>query len=277
MKDRATSIAWIITALLFVVLLIAMYRALRPDIIEEIFEDNLAPFEGFANSQSDDSAAFHFCPADTKYYINKNGESLCCNGEVAGNRCLGDIECTFSAPKDGIRSCGDLRTEMNQVAQARLCPTTMPNYYEDNAGNKGCTASGLNVAGTSPINAGMPKCKIYGTADENLQAEASCQNLKALEEMECISPDCKKSVQVLAASLPAILTQTFTVPQDEVPVPRMCMDKTSYERYLTAKVPNWRSSNDPKYDMSKNLSICDLAKRFYILKEVIPGLESCAA
>lgn len=189
---------------------------------------------------------------------------------------MGEIECTFSAPKDGIRSCGDLRTEMNQVAQARLCPSSMPNYYEEAAGTKGCTASGLNVAGTAPINASMPKCKIYGTADDNLKAEASCQNLKALEEMECIAPDCKKAIQSLTTSLPAVLTQTFMAPQDVVPVPRMCMDRRSYETYLTAKVPNWRSTNDPKYDMSKNLSICDIAKRFYVLKESIPGIESCA-
>jgi hypothetical protein len=282
---KETPLLWVVIAGLFIILLIAAYKSLRPPIIEEISEDSYAPFEPFENPVSDagtaaaattaaapDPAAnLSFCPADTKYFIDKVGDSLCCAGEVAGNRCIGDIECTFSAPKKGIRTCGEIRPQLNKQLQSNLCPTSMPNYYESSAGQRGCTASGLNQAGTAPVNATMPKCPVHGDAVKNSADPASCANLRALELMECIAADCKKSVMSLSKTTPAILSQTFVVPSDEIPRPRMCMDRASYSRYLDAKNPAWKQ--DPKYDLNKNVAVCDIAKKVFIEKEVIPGVN----
>jgi hypothetical protein len=276
---KGTPLLWVAAAGLFIIFLIAAYKSLRPTIIEEISEDSYAPFEPFENPASDGvsaappdpAAALTFCPTDTKYFIDKAGDSLCCAGEVAGNRCVGEIECTFSAPKNGIRTCGEIRAQLNKNIQSNLCPPSMPNYYESQSGQRGCTASGLNQAGTAPVNEGMPKCLIHENRDKNDTDPASCANQRALEMMECIATDCKKAVISLAAAAPAILSQTFVVPSEEVLRPRMCMDRASYSRYLDAKNSAWRS--DPKYDLDKNVGICDIAKKVYIQKMVIAGVN----
>ncbi len=284
---KGTPLLWVAAAGLFIIFLIAAYKSLRPTIIEEISEDSYAPFEPFENPASDASAgaaaaaaaaaaadpaaALTFCPADTKYFIDKAGDSLCCAGEVVGNRCIGEVECTFSAPKNGIRTCGEIRAQLNKELQSNLCPPSMPNYYESPSGQRGCTASGLNQAGTAPVNENMPKCLIHEDRDKNDTDPASCANQRALEMMECIATDCKKAVISLAAATPAILSQTFVVPSDEIPRPRMCMDRASYSHYLDKNNPGWRS--DPKYELNKNVGICDIAKKVYIEKKGIPGVN----
>ncbi len=270
---KESPLPWAIAAGLLIILLIALYKALNPPIIEEIPDDSpYAPVESFEDgSGAATTQAFTFCPADTKYFIDKAGDSLCCAGEVAGNRCLGDIECTFSAPKNGIRTCGEIRTELNKRIQSNLCPASMPNYYETPTGARGCTASGLNQAGTAPVNPTMPKCPVHADAIRNATDPASCQNLRDLDRFECIVPGCKKSVMSLADAMPAVLSQTFMVDGEDVPRPRMCMDGASYARYLDVRNPAWKQ--DPKYALDKNISICAVAKRVFVNKEVIPGVN----
>ncbi len=46
------------------------------------------------------------CPKGTKMYIDKEGNTNCCSGEVSGSMCDGAIECTFSSNAGEIPFCG---------------------------------------------------------------------------------------------------------------------------------------------------------------------------
>lgn len=50
------------------------------------------------------------CPSGTKMYIDKEGNTNCCDGEVLGSICEGAIDCTFSSSgSSGIPFCGQGR------------------------------------------------------------------------------------------------------------------------------------------------------------------------
>ena len=52
------------------------------------------------------------CPSGTKMYIDSDGNTNCCDGEVTGSRCEGTIECTFSSDgSKGIPFCGQGRVK----------------------------------------------------------------------------------------------------------------------------------------------------------------------
>ena len=118
------------------------------------------------------------------------------------------------------------------------------------------------------MNPTMPKCPVHEDALKNQTDPESCANLRALDNFKCIAPGCKKSVISLTATMPAILSQTFVTTDD---IPRMCMDETTYSRYMDAKNPAWKS--DPKNDLAKNIAMCGVAERIFIKKEVIPGVN----
>lgn len=50
------------------------------------------------------------CPSGTRMYIDSDGNTNCCDGEVVGAKCEGTVECTFSSGgQDGIPFCGEGR------------------------------------------------------------------------------------------------------------------------------------------------------------------------
>ena len=52
------------------------------------------------------------CPSGTKMYIDGDGNTNCCQGEVVGSRCEGTIDCTFSSNgSKGIPFCGQGRVK----------------------------------------------------------------------------------------------------------------------------------------------------------------------
>ena len=52
------------------------------------------------------------CPAGTKMYIDKEGNTNCCDGEIVGSMCEGTIDCTFSSDgSKGIPFCGQGRVK----------------------------------------------------------------------------------------------------------------------------------------------------------------------
>jgi hypothetical protein len=52
------------------------------------------------------------CPSGTKMYIDGDGNTNCCQGEVMGSQCEGTIDCTFSSDgSKGIRFCGEGRVK----------------------------------------------------------------------------------------------------------------------------------------------------------------------
>jgi hypothetical protein len=50
------------------------------------------------------------CPSGTKMYIDRQGNTNCCEGQVTGSMCEGAIDCTFSSSgSNGIPFCGQGR------------------------------------------------------------------------------------------------------------------------------------------------------------------------
>lgn len=52
------------------------------------------------------------CPSGTTMYIDKQGNTNCCDGQVTGSMCEGTIDCTFSSDgSNGIPFCGQGRAK----------------------------------------------------------------------------------------------------------------------------------------------------------------------
>lgn len=52
------------------------------------------------------------CPSGTKMYIDSDGNTNCCDGQVTGAMCEGTIDCTFSSGgQNGIPFCGQGRVK----------------------------------------------------------------------------------------------------------------------------------------------------------------------
>ncbi len=208
-----------------------------------------------------------FCPPGSKYFVNDNGDSLCCE-HVPENRKCSKIVCTLSAPTGNIKSCNDIHNQLRDKLAATFCPPSMPNFFASEAtGKKGCTSSAITTSGDGPLHPTSPKCVI---GDEgpiaDLLNKDSCLNTKRLEEMKCISPGCTKSFHAYKPDTPPVLTQTYTIVDENTP--RVCTDDDSMQLYLDKVEPNWRNSNKAEYDFATNTQFCAAAKRILVEKRV---------
>jgi hypothetical protein len=270
-------IMWLISIAAFAFLLIALYVSLRRWFIEENFRLETAALEAFSTQQNaareiqpdlPGSVRIYRCPPNTKYFIDKHGNSFCCSGTVRGLKCDGDVVCTMSPMKGGVESCASLEQKITAGIADRVCPPSMPNYFQNfTTGYTGCTESALTASRDAPTNESAPKCRIYKTDAENAVKTDSCANIREKELMKCISPNCTKVVQSLEAGKPAVIMQTYFA-GESVPVPRMCSSKASYERYLTAKGQGIGG-------LAQNPAICEVAAALLAAGKPIDG--TCAA
>jgi hypothetical protein len=276
MKD-ASKITWFISILAFALLLIGLYVSLRRWFIQENFRlerDTLEAFSAQQNAAREaqpdlpGSIRIYRCPANTKYFIDKNGNSFCCNGTVRGLKCDGDVVCTMSPSKGGVESCAAIEQRIQAGTSERVCPSSMPNYFENfTTGYKGCTSSELTASLDAPTNEAAPKCRIYATDAENNNKVDSCANIREMEKMPCISANCKKTVTSMEGDKPALVMQTYFA-GESVPVPRMCSSKASYVRYLTAKGQSTGA-------LEGNPAICEVVKALLDAGKPIDG--TCSA
>jgi hypothetical protein len=192
-----------------------------------------------------------FCPPGSKYFIDRRGDSLCCEGTIERRRCKGRLICTLSKSSGKIPACADIHNQMRDKLAASFCPPSMPNFFASEAtGKKGCTSSEITTAGDGPTHTDAPKCEISGNTNNDLVNESSCLNVKRLEEMKCITPGCNKTFHSYRETAPVVLMQSFTV--DGQAVPHMCIDDDSMQIFLDTVEPNWRSSNNYERDFEAN-------------------------
>lgn len=263
MKDAAP-FTWAISILAFALFLIALYVVLRRWVIQENFRlANQATLEAFSAQQDAARATApelpttvrtYTCPTGSKYFIDKNGNSYCCAGTIRGLKCDGDIVCSMSPSKGGVESCASLELAIASDMADKVCPPSMPNYFRNfTTGYEGCTESALTVSRDAPTNESAPKCVIYKSDADNLVKTDSCTNIRAMELMKCVTPNCKKSVSILTDGKPAVIMQTYFA-GESVPMPRMCSSRESYERYLRATGKSVAGLND-------NIAICEVVAR----------------
>jgi hypothetical protein len=274
-----SSIPWILASIILLIVISAVYIKLRR--WEEGFSSGVAnaaaptttdaPTAATAATAATADADPTFCPAGSEYYVSKQGESNCCEGNVENRRCKGRVVCTLSRPTKTIPSCATVQKEaLNRLATV-YCPPSMPNFYTNQiTGAKGCTASAVGSNG--PIQPNMPTCTIGKSTVEDLRDTTSCINQKRLEELACISPDCSKALHKYKEGLPLVLTQTFQVPGTTA-APRMCTDEGSMEIYLDAAEPNWRSAGKPEYNFAMSVEFCKAAKSALIDKKYVQGVS----
>ncbi len=214
-------------------------------------------FEDMTQSaQGTEDIALSACPSDMKTFYLTDGRTACCNGSIAGSRCLGTVQCTMTGDGEpGLPNCATLLQKEYQ-SKGTQCPPSMPSYFENKSEKKkGCTAGALNAEMTGPAHATQPTCRWYATLEENLTKKDSCELQRQLEEAPCFGTHCVKRIE--ARSPPLIAIQFV----DASGMLRTAYTRKSLEYYLTTTRPKWR---DEGLDLDKNVMVADVAKALWV-------------
>ena len=201
-----------------------------------------------------------FCPLDSNTYMDKSGDTYCCDGQVEGNVCMGKPLCALSN-KSSLPSCTQVLTDYYKIKSGQICPTTMPNYYENEHGIPvGCTAAPLAPTMTQPqssLSNTSPSCTIYASQSDNQANQNSCFNQQQLAATPCFGIGCTKSIQIQPSVGVGIVTVDFG---DTDGHRHTCYTSDSYAAYLNKTKPNWQST----FDLTKSIKICDVAQAVFV-------------
>ena len=214
-------------------------------------ENTVEPFDTFYLSA---------CPTSYKVLYDSNGNTMCCDGDILANKCMGDNQCSLNG-KGNAPNCVDMILKEYEVKGKSQCPSSLQNYFEDKTNNKkGCTASALNNTLTGPKDNTQGKCIIYDNIDQNMTSIDSCYNQKQMDDYQCFGDNCTKSLVQPVANKPVLVSISFT---DTSGIHRVAYTKQSMEAQLDSTNPGWRNKG---IDLSKNIQVADVAKAVYVDK-----------
>lgn len=202
------------------------------------------------------------CPPGYKSFYDKEGDIICCDGDIVAGKCVGNQQCTLNGrgTKDMPNCVQAILDDYKQKAKTQ-CPSSMSSYFEDiQTKTKGCTNGNLNDMLNGPKDSNQPKCIIYNNLNENINSKDSCYNLKMLDEASCFGNNCSKQIIQPSAGKPVLIGIGFT---DNSGIYKMAYTRKSYENYLNAVNPSWRNQG---IDLSKNINVAEVAKAFYVDK-----------
>jgi len=221
-----------------------LFHEVTSTTVEELFED----------------ISLSACPGSYRLYYDANGNTLCCDGEIMANKCMGGHFCTLHGSSDAP-NCADVILADYKAKGQSQCPASMANYFEDKPNQKkGCTTSVLNASLTGPKHTSQGQCVIYDTAEKNRAAMDSCDNQKQMEDYPCFGDHCTKSLVQPIADKPVLIAISFT---DSNGIHRTSYTKASMEAQLDSTRPNWRNQG---IDLSKNIQVTEVAKAVYVDK-----------
>ena len=234
MASKATLVILISTTL---VLLLVSYFLWKKDVKEG--------FESQVYSVKD--LEINTCPTFTTEIQTAKGSTDCCQGDMVDGKCNGNTFCTKSPAYLGVPNCADAWREHFTKKGSDICPSTMPNYYEDvanPASQKGCSAGAILSDGKMPKDVTAKQCKIYTSESDNKTKLDSCYVEKLRSTVQCpainmvsppakLYPDYRDSTKYLA------ITCDYPF---EIGMPMQCFDKPSVETALDSLNPNWRTS-----------------------------------
>lgn len=246
---------FVLIASIIIILIVIIYR--------DNYNKNiniLKTTEGFTS----DNYYLSSCPTGFNSYYDNNGNIMCCNGEVVANRCISDMKCSLTSANNQD-SCVKIIMDIYNEQAKELCPLDSMSSYYEKGDEKGCTNGPLNSKLDGPANDSQPKCKIYKTYTENITSIDSCLNQKRLEKTQCFGNNCSKNLVNAGSGLPVLIGISFT---DNNGLPHMAFTKESFEDTLNVVNPNWRESG---IDLTKNLSIAEVAKAYYIDRTMQQG------
>ena len=119
------------------------------------------------------------CPRGTKTYTTLSGDTMCCQGNVEGNKCEGKVLCTLSGnSSDKVPTCAKLRQEYLAKLQSK-CPASagFTSYEDEDTGNKGCAAQ-TTADRNQPQTPATSFCRLYDDKVDNHNYPDSCQNFE---------------------------------------------------------------------------------------------------
>lgn len=236
-----------ICALLVGLVIIVMIRLYYQAVTEEAFQASPPPSQ----------QQLTFCPLKTNPFTNSAGDTVCCDGTVKGNACQGSSVCALSN-RSTMPSCTQMLQDYYNIQSGKMCPASMPNYYENEQGVAvGCTASALDATMTRPLVTTQPGCTIYANQSDNLANQGSCYNQSALAAAQCFGIDCTKTLSLQPNVGLALVTLEFG---DTEGHRHTCYTADTYSAYLNKTKPNWQKT----FDLSKSIKICDVAKAVFV-------------
>jgi hypothetical protein len=246
------------------------------------------PLEGFEMQKPIKSTniSISTCPQSSSAYVNKFGDTNCCDSDIIDGQCSGNILCSLSPSVNGVKSCSDwLKEEWNRRS-INLCAASMPNYFGTmiRVSNKeGCSASPCTRDGTAPEHPSQPQCKMYNTQAEELANVDSCYNIAARDAMVCPQAYATKEITPSLGRdrkpLPALLKCNYTPANGSSNnIPVNCIDLPRLETYLQAMGENQEFIDNVRKNNSDNVIFCPASKAFYVdgslTKEKARGLPN---
>lgn len=204
------------------------------------------------------------CPSGYKSFYDNDGNTVCCDGQIVANRCLSDNRCTLNGKgTPDMPNCTELIEKLYSYKSKEYCPSSLPNYFEDNSKKtKGCTSGSLNATMTAPKKWEQSHCIIYSSPEQNTNLKNSCANQTLLDNAQCFGNNCTKELVQPISSAPPLVAIGFT---DSSGMHRVAYTKQSITNYLNVGNPNWQSQG---IDLSKNINVAEVAKAFYVDKTI---------
>jgi hypothetical protein len=202
------------------------------------------------------------CPSGYKSFYNNNGDTVCCDGEIVANKCISDNQCILNGTgTPDMPNCVEFILRDYADKAKKVCPSNLPNYFEDKTKNiKGCISGQMNDTLTGPQNTDQPKCIIYSSFEQNYNSKDSCANQKLLDSAQCFGNNCTKELIQPNPSAPPLVAIGFT---DSTGMHRVAYSKQSMEHFLNVVNPQWHNQG---IDLTKNINVAEVSKAFYIDK-----------
>lgn len=211
--------------------------------------------EGFTTTPSTNAISLNFCPSWAPQSQTARGNTDCCEGDLVDGKCNGKTFCTISPPHDGVPTCVDAWRQYYDQKSKSLCPTTMPNYFEDQKNKQavvGCSASLTETDGSKPKNGAAARCRIYKTEKENREMRDSCFVEKGKLAVQCpvFSGYSSKVELVSQGDKFGSYVCSYVNPLGQR---NSCNDEKSLIAMWDRQNPNWRMES-AKFTQLENLS-----------------------
>jgi len=123
------------------------------------------------------------CPLQSKAYLAKNGDTLCCETSLSPEGTCAKPLCALASRND-IPSCKAMLDKANQKS-AGICPPSLPNYYTDGKAVTGCTDGALNNERTGPVSSFSKTCKVYPNTPLKFGKSVSSFTANDVKEDSC--------------------------------------------------------------------------------------------
>ena len=201
------------------------------------------------------------CPGQSKAFVGKNGDNLCCDGNPNGTDCEGKTICTLSSVNSKENpSCFVYLRDLYEKKGRSQCPRTIPNYYEDDNGRGFCTVANLNSQLNGPSERNAEKCTVGG---KGMSDPTSCEVQVALDKMPCPSRGCSKSAILPQKNKPVVFQAHF---RDSGNITRSCYDTNSVVNFWRSTLGDEWSSKTSHINPDRNIMFCSVAKKYFIDK-----------